>query len=267
MRYFCAIQLITNSMTPLACLRAALLLAFCILAPARALCQDVPVLRLMTYNVHNAKGLDGRIDTRRIATVIADAAPDIVAIQEIDSATGRSDGRYLLAEIAAAAGMRHVFAPAIDYDGGKYGIGILCKEQPLRQLQVALPGREERRALLAVEMPGYVFACTHLSLTEQDRLASLAIIDSVAALTDKPFYIAGDFNAQPGDAFMTQFTDRFHILSTQDEPSFPADAPDILLDYIAIKKRAPLPTVTSTRVIPDPQASDHRPVTARLTPL
>lgn len=76
-------------------------------------------IRMMSYNIRNATGLDGKIDTRRIASVIDSVAPDVVAIQEIDSITGRSHGRNLLAEIAGYAGMRHVYAPAIDFDGGK----------------------------------------------------------------------------------------------------------------------------------------------------
>ena len=122
-------------------------------------------IRLMSYNIHNSIGLDGRLDTKRIASVIDNVSPEVVAIQEIDSITGRSHGRNLLAEIAGYAGMRHLFAPAIDFDGGKYGIGILCKEKPIKEIQVSLPGSEEKRTLLAVEFKDYVFACTHLSLT------------------------------------------------------------------------------------------------------
>ena len=44
-------------------------------------------IRMMSYNIRNATGLDGKIDTRRIASVIDSVAPDVVAIQEIDSIT------------------------------------------------------------------------------------------------------------------------------------------------------------------------------------
>lgn len=223
-------------------------------------------IRMMSYNIRNATGLDGKIDTRRIASVIDSVAPDVVAIQEIDSITGRSHGRNLLAEIAGYAGMRHVYAPAIDFDGGKYGIGIICKEKPIKEIRVALPGREEQRALLAVEFKDYVFACTHLSLTEQDRLASLTRIDSVASLSDKPFFIAGDFNSHPGDRFMERFTKKFDILSTTEEMSFPADKPVELLDYIAVKKGTPeIAGTRKSNVVEEPVASDHRPVYACVT--
>lgn len=220
-------------------------------------------LRIMSYNIRNTTGLDGRLDPERIAAVIEKVSPEVVAIQEVDSITGRSRGRNLLAEIAGHAGMRHIYAPAIDYDGGKYGIGILCKEKPIKQIRIALPGREEQRALLAVEFKDYVFACTHLSLTEADRLASLAKIDSVASLFDKPFFIAGDFNSNPGDSFMKIFTEQFDILSTLKENSFPADKPEELLDYIAVKKGSgEIAGTKRSKVVEEPIASDHRPVYA-----
>ena len=223
-------------------------------------------IRLMSYNIHNSIGLDGRLDTKRIASVIDKVSPEVVAIQEIDSITGRSHGRNLLAEIAGYAGMRHVFAPAIDFDGGKYGIGILCKEKPIKEIQVSLPGSEEKRTLLAVEFKDYVFACTHLSLTEADRLKSLAKIDSVAALFDKPFFIAGDLNSQPGDRFMEQFTKQFDILSSVEEKTFPADNPAELIDYIAVKKGAgEIAGTKRSKVIDEPLASDHRPIYADVT--
>lgn len=227
--------------------------------------QDINAeeLRLMSYNIRNARGLDGKTDTKRIAAVIERFSPEVVALQEIDSITGRSRGRDFLAEVADHTGMRHVYAPAIDFDGGKYGVGILCRKKPLKEIRVALPGREEQRTLLAVEFEEYVFACTHLSLTEEDRLASLAIIDSVAALFDKPVFIAGDFNSHPEDAFMREFTKEFEILSTVKEVSFPADKPEELLDYITVgRNAADAVMVKRSRVVDEPVASDHRPVYA-----
>ena len=58
-------------------------------------------VRLMTYNVRNAIGVDGVMDYQRIASVIMHADPDVVALQELDSMTRRSRGRDLLASLAA----------------------------------------------------------------------------------------------------------------------------------------------------------------------
>ena len=129
-------------------------------------------LKLMSYNIRNAKGMDGIYSFQRIANVINNEAPDVVAVQEIDSMTTRSNQTYVLGEIAERTQMHASYAPAISFQGGKYGIGILSKEKPLNINTYPLPGREEERMLMVAEFENYFFACTHLSLTEEDRLAS-----------------------------------------------------------------------------------------------
>ena len=47
-------------------------------------------LRLMTYNVHRCVGVDRDLNVERVAAVIADARPDIVALQELDVGRMRS---------------------------------------------------------------------------------------------------------------------------------------------------------------------------------
>ena len=44
-------------------------------------------LNVLTYNVHNGIGLDGRTDYVRIGELIRNSGADVVAIQEVDSAT------------------------------------------------------------------------------------------------------------------------------------------------------------------------------------
>ena len=44
-------------------------------------------LRIMSYNIHNGIGMDGKVDYARIANVISDVNPDVVALQELDSIT------------------------------------------------------------------------------------------------------------------------------------------------------------------------------------
>lgn len=111
-------------------MRKLLLLLFSALFVLSAQAEDV--LRLMTYNVRNANGMDGICNYQRVANVINNARPDIVAIQELDSMTARSNRTDVLKELAERTQLHPCFTPAIDYDGGKYGIGILSKETPLR---------------------------------------------------------------------------------------------------------------------------------------
>ncbi|MBO7248816.1 MAG: endonuclease, partial [Bacteroidales bacterium] len=137
--------------------KGALILGFLMVALS-AFSQEY--VKMMSYNVRSAKGMDGERDYQRIANIIRNAAPDVVAVQELDSMTLRSNNIYVLGEIAHRAQMHPTYLPAIDFDGGKYGIGILSREVPLRTDGIALPGREEKRALLIAEFERYIFACT-----------------------------------------------------------------------------------------------------------
>ena len=242
--------------------RLSLILALMVAATA-AFAQDY--LKIMTYNVRNSKGMDNVMDCRRAAAVIRAQAPDIVAVQELDSMTRRSGGKYVLGEIADYVGMHAEYFPAIEFDGGKYGIGILSKEKPLAVKGYPLPGREEERALLVAEFEEYVFACTHLSLTEADRMASLEIVGKIAKDCSKPFYLAGDLNDVPGSPFILALQENFRILNKLESKTFPAPNPDRTLDYIAVwKATAPKMDVVSKEVIDEPMASDHRPVSVLL---
>ena len=218
-------------------------------------------LCIMSYNIRNGRGMDDVTDFRRTAAVINKVCPDVVAVQEIDSVTGRSGGKDVLREIAGLTLMHHMYAPAIDYDGGKYGIGMLSKEKPLGYRYLPLPGREEARALLVVEFEKYIYCCTHLSLTEEDRMLSLPVIRQVAASANKPFFIAGDMNAHPGSEFIRQLQNDFVILTDTKKPTFPANNPDETIDYIAAyAKDTTAFTRISSRVWDEPAASDHRPI-------
>lgn len=221
--------------------------------------------QLMTYNVRNGAGMDGVTDYARTASVIMQEKPDVVAVQELDSVTGRSKGAYVLGELAKLTGMHATYAPAIDYDGGKYGIGILSKKQPLHVYRYALPGREEARALLVVEFRKYVYACMHLSLTEEDRIASLPIIREATSGFDKPVFIAGDWNDTPDSPFMKELEKDFLVLSDTNAPTFPADSASTTIDYIAVRKDTRVYYQALTPFVPKARVeSDHRPIVVHL---
>lgn len=220
-------------------------------------------LRIMSFNIRNGKGLDDVTDYQRTADAINKACPDVVAVQEIDSMTGRSGQKDVLRELAERTLMHHTYAPAIEYDGGKYGIGMLSKEKPLGFRYLSLPGREETRALLIVEFEKYIYCCMHLSLTEEDRMLSLPLIKQEVAAAHKPVFIAGDMNAHPDSEFIKALRQDFVWLSNPKQFTFPANKPDETIDYIAAyAKDTTAFARISSRVLDEPVASDHRPVVA-----
>ena len=227
--------------------------------------QAQNTLKLMTYNIKNANGMDDVCDFQRVANVINNASPDVVAIQEVDSMTNRSGQKYVLGEIAERTQMHAYFAPAIDYDGGKYGIGLLTRQVPVRLQTIPLPGREEARALILAEFEDYIYCCTHMSLTEEDRMESLKIVKSFTTPYKKPLFLAGDMNAEPESDFIKELQKDFQILSNPKQHTYPAPEPKETIDYIAtLKSNVNGFALISAQVLHEPMASDHRPILVEL---
>lgn len=240
-------------------------LLLCILTITLAV-HSQDYLKLMSYNIRNATGTDNVLSYTRIADIIARESPDVVAIQEIDSMTTRCGQRYILGEIAERTQMHATYASAIEFQGGKYGIGILSREKPLSTEQYPLPGREEKRMLLVAEFEKYVFCCSHFSLTEEDRLTSIDIIKEVATrYTDKPFFLAGDLNAKPETKEIQSLKEDFILLNDSKVCTFPASNPSITIDYIMVWNHGPNHFANlSSQVLNEPVASDHCPLTVEL---
>lgn len=218
-------------------------------------------LQIMSYNVRHCAGMDLVVDYDRTAAVIMKNQPDVVALQELDSMTGRSGRKYQLEELANRTNYYPVFGKAIDYDGGGYGVGVLTKEKPLSTKRIPLPG-EEPRLLLVVELKDYVIACTHLDLEEDTRLASIPLIIEEANYWQKPFIIAGDLNDNPNSQVLKKLK-KYFTINSGNEYTFPADKPNECIDYVATFNKWHTKTLKSV-VVDEPEASDHRPLMVKL---
>lgn len=227
------------------------------LLPAR----KVDTERIMSYNVRNCRGMDDVLDYQRIADIINRVSPDAVAIQELDSVTGRSSNIFVLKELADRTNMNYTYGAAIDYDGGKYGIGILCKEKPLRTWSIPLPGREERRCLLMVELNDYILACTHFSLTPEDQIASVPLIKSALKDIKKPLFLAGDINAKYDTEVQAALRNDFITLNDPTVPTIPSTNPEECIDFIyGYKNGHKYKVLNATVMTEEKLASDHLPV-------
>jgi endonuclease/exonuclease/phosphatase family metal-dependent hydrolase len=251
---------------------AIFLLLFMVVDPASSIAGDnsgTPVkkrrLTILSYNVRNCRGLDNVTDYQRVADVINRINPSVVALQELDSATQRSNGVVVLDELARRTKMYPVYGASIGFQGGKYGVGILTRERPLGWWLVPLPGREESRSLLFVELKDVIFCCTHFSLNEHDRMASVDIINNLFNDTGKPVILAGDLNATPDSEVIRRLEEKWTMLNNPAVPTFPADNPVRCIDYIFVLKGGTTNVLSGgARVEQEPVASDHLPVWVRV---
>lgn len=195
-------------------------------------------LKIASYNVRNAKGMDNVVDFDRLAKVINEMDGHAVAIQELDSATTRSNGLVVLNELAKRTNMFASYNASIAFGGGKYGNGILTKEEPVAQQAIALPGREEQRSLLIVELKDFVLCCTHLSLNEEDQQASIKLIlKQTEKYKTKPVFLAGDLNALPNSEEIRDLSQNWILLSDSTQATFPSDGPTEVIDYIFLERQ------------------------------
>ena len=180
--------------------------------------------------------------TRDFGEVIKALHPDVIAIQELDSACNGRSQRYLLQEIQQAAGDDYniVFGSAAPFDGGKIGCGVMYKKtlQPTVIRQVALPGHEKRKLIL-ISFPQFNFIGTHFDLETRHRQSSIdLLLHELPSLPNAPVFFAGDLNDSPmWKAEVSAFPkllQNFTILSAT-TGSLP-DEPNETIDYVLVDK-------------------------------
>ena len=204
-------------------------------------------IRLMTYNSFYCKSntsskIFSKEHTRDFGEVIKALHPDVIAIQELDSACNGRFQRYLLQEIQQAAGDDYniVFGSAAPIDGGKIGCGVMYRKtlQPTAIHQVALPGHEKRKLIL-ISFPQFNFIGTHLDLETRHRQSSIDLLQhELPSLPNAPVFFAGDLNDSPmWKAEVSAFPkllQNFTILSAT-TGSLP-DEPNETIDYVLVDK-------------------------------
>lgn len=227
-------------------------------------------LRVLTYNIHHGEGTDGKLDLARTAAVIARAAPDVVALQEVDNQTTRSNGVDQAAELGRLTGMHAAFGKAMDHAGGGYGDAILSRF-PLSEVRVhdlpTAPGSEPRCAIAARIQVGqdgraFVIVSTHLEHARAPirLLQAQALDQALAAAEARPAILAGDFNDVPeGPAIGALRPHWIDASAGNPDPTSPAGHPRRKIDYIFFRPGGAWRAV-ETQVIDEPVTSDHRPL-------
>ena len=251
-------------MTRTAC---ALLLLVCFAVAGRS---SAPVsVRVLTYNIHHGEGTDGRFDLARVAALISAAAPDLVALQEVDQRTDRAGGVDQLAELEQMTGMHGLFGKAMDFQGGGYGVAVLTRQPVVRAVNRPLPERADRepRTELTVDVrttpdgPLVHFTSTHLDQgrDQEHRLAQATYLNDVLTTgRDLPGILAGDMNSRPDTEVMQMLAGRWLALFPLLPPVAP-DRPRGLVDHV-LARPAEDWRALETEAIDDRLASDHRPL-------
>jgi endonuclease/exonuclease/phosphatase family metal-dependent hydrolase len=217
--------------------------------------------RLMSYNIRHGQGMDNKMDIERIGRLIINVNPEVVGLQEVDSVIGRSGNIDIMKLLSDQTGMYATFGYSILHGGGKYGNGILTREKPVSVKKITLPGADEARTALLVELDRYIVVNTHLSLKNEERTESVRIITDAVSDYNKAVILMGDLNANPDSEPVEVLKRNWQILSNPETKTFPSGEPTVTLDYIlGYKGKGETYAKYNAQVIDEKIASDHRPL-------
>lgn len=235
-------------------------------------------LRVMSYNVHGCAGMDGRISPRRIARIIAQQNPDIVALQELDHGRSRSRGEDQANMIAGLLGYHVVFCPTVISGSERYGHAVLSRH-PLETVRVAeLPYRargmwpEKRGALwtrLQLHGSHIHVVTTHLGLSSAERQAQMKALLGPEwlgpVLAEEPVILCGDFNCLPGGVTHRLATAKLRdVAGARGVNTFSSMQPVMRLDHVFVTRHFSPETVTVIRNQLTRISSDHLPLLTEL---
>lgn len=227
-------------------------------------------VRVATYNIHGCIGMDRRYAPARIASVISEIEPDIIALQEVDDRLPRCEGLTQFDYLRQATGMAAIAGPTLRDHRGQYGNAVLSRF-PLgskRRIDLSVPPYEPRGAIdVEVTLPaGRVrVIATHLDLRTRERKIQIQRLTNDLnhpAHSGLPTSLMGDFNewlSMEGPR-LRHLTG--HFASRLSGPSFPSVLPLLRLDRIFA---LPVPDRVETSVHVSRTArfaSDHLPVAA-----
>jgi endonuclease/exonuclease/phosphatase family metal-dependent hydrolase len=155
------------------------------------------VVRLLTWNIHGALGRNRRFDLDRVVALIDRWAPQVVALQEVDSR--RDKGVDTFALLQQALGEHGIGAKSIVTADGAYG-QMLISRWPMSETAIhdlSYPEREPRRAIATrIETPHGPLrvVATHLGLSVHERRVQAEKLLAIAGAEPVPTVVMGDFN-------------------------------------------------------------------------
>jgi endonuclease/exonuclease/phosphatase family metal-dependent hydrolase len=239
------------------------------------------MLRVLTYNVHRWLGTDRRTSPERIAAVIGDCDPDVVALQEVRTSPGRG-GTDQLALVARELGMHFHFHYSLRFGTQRFGNAVLTR-RPSRLVKAGrLPGwpggppLEPRCAVwVAIETRAgeLQVVATHLGLLGPERLAQARALLGPDWLGHEacrgPTVLLGDLNAAPASRayrlLAESLTDAQQGYPDADpRPTFHTRVPVLRIDHIFVRGGVSVVSAAPVRSPLARVASDHLPLTALL---
>jgi endonuclease/exonuclease/phosphatase family metal-dependent hydrolase len=224
-------------------------------------------LRIATYNVHGAVGVDGKFAPERIAAVLAEIDADVFALQEVP--LGGSHAPDVLTLLQRLTGLHAVGGPTLDTPARRYGNAVLTRfpVRAVRTLDLSFKSREPRGALDAdIDFGAETWrvVATHLGLASRERRAQVEQVLQRFDTPEMPVILLGDLN----EWFIYGGTLRrlvSHFYRARSPKTFPTRYPLFALDRIWVHPGERLLKVEVHKSALARVASDHYPLIAHLS--
>ena len=253
-------------------------------------------LRIITYNIHRAIGVDRRFRPQRIIEIIGHYRPDLVLLQEVDEGVPRSREMDLAKELAETLGFPYyAVGHNVSLRKGRYGNATLSRFPILRERNIDLTIADQRlggswirrgcqhTSLLLSGDEGNgdegnggrhleVFNL-HLGLSARERDRQVQLLAASAEFRslspEVPTLVAGDFNDWRS-LLRSRFTDGLGFECATDRRTgrsralrtYPAFSPQGGLDRIYFRGPLELAGARPCRLQVSRVASDHLPIIA-----
>lgn len=231
--------------------------------------------RIMSYNVGALHKFipDLTDNVNMVASMIAEAKPDIVGLNELDSCNARCD-KFQLKLLAQASGKwDYYYGKTIDYRGGAYGNGIMTptgtKVYSIKRIHFRNDTKYESRGMVVIETDRYVLGATHLDHSSEDYVQSqISEINSwfLSKYRDSgiPVFFCGDMNSKPSSEAIDAIERCWEIISNTREKTTSSSTIDYIFHF---KRSAPVKVLgahTMDRFYNGDasKASDHLPIYA-----
>jgi endonuclease/exonuclease/phosphatase family metal-dependent hydrolase len=240
-------------------------------------------LRVLSYNIHRAIGVDRRFRPERIVEILAHQAADVVLLQEVDDGAPRSHELDLARELARALDYPHyAVGHNVTLRKGRYGNATLSRYPILRERNIDLTigsrkrrGCQHSRIRVGSGEGGReidVFNL-HLGLSARERAQQVGRLVHSAEYAsiepDRPCVVGGDFNdwrsrLQP---IFTEILD-FRCATARGGAkngairTYPAFSPTAGLDRIFYRGPLRATAARTCRLRLSRVASDHLPIVA-----
>jgi len=223
--------------------------------------MDPLQIRIASYNVRKARGLDQQRKPERILQVINGLEADVVVLQEADKRLGARPSALPREMIEALTDFDVVNVAHNGVSIGWHGNAVLVRKgfSTSGVSLIDLPGFEPRGAVsLTLDIGvGLTLVAAHLGLRRRDRRAQLQAISDVTR-AHSHCVIAGDFNEWSSRKGLEPLTERFAIHSPG--RSFHARRPVAALDRFALTRGLALRDAGVEQSALAQVASDHLPV-------